>query len=72
MIRSKVPKHKLPGPPPPTERGVGQIYTELYVTVLHSYFAGIDVTALLRAFHPCIEHPRAISSTPGSRYDVSM
>ena len=45
----------------------------------HSYFSGIDdlvqtkctiVTALLRAFHPCIAHPRAISSTPGSRSDV--
>ena len=28
------------------------------------------VTALLRAFHPCIAHPREISSTPGSRSDV--
>ena len=56
--------------------GVGQRYHQ---TALHAYFAGIDdlvqtkctiVTALLRAFHPCIAHPRAISSTPGSRSDV--
>ena len=48
-------------------------------TALHAYFGGNDdlvqtkctiVTALLRAFHPCIAHPRAISSTPGSRSDV--
>ena len=58
------------------QRGVGQRYHQ---TALHAYFAGIDdlvqtkgtiVTALLRAFHPCIAHPRAISSTPGSRSDV--
>ena len=56
-----------------------EVLDKYHVTALHAYFAGIDdlvqtkctiMTALLRAFHPCIAHPRAISSTPGSRSDV--
>ena len=56
-----------------------EVLDKYHVTALHAYFAGIDdlvqtkctiVTALLRAFHLCIAHPRVISSTPGSRSDV--
>ena len=55
------------------------VLDKYHQTALHAYFGGNDdlvqtkctiVTALLRAFHPCIAHPRAISSTPGSRSDV--
>ena len=56
-----------------------EVLDKYHITALHAYFAGNGdlvqtkctiVTALLRAFHPCIAHPRAISSTPGSRSDV--